>query len=365
MINDNTSDNETTVINNSNTTVVQSEPANFGSGGRHVRRHGRGHRDRSRFSVSSNFGSRHHGRHRKSGHHDRRIFHRIVRPSYRQAIYYDCGPSWTFSWVWPYHHRKYVFVSLGGYWPTTYRYRRYYWYGYHPYYWYGYEPIAYPIGGDTYNYYTYNSYYYDDSDQLRAGEVVDGVQVPDYDALSAVREKLEKEAAEEPDEETETDRYFDEAVKAFEEGDYPTAVARFHDALELEPDDVVLPFAYAQALFANDQYAEAVEVLRKVLAGIPAEEGIFYPRGLYPSDDVLNEQIDRLAKEALNASEGGFNPDLELLLGYQLLGVHRLDEAAEHLENVQQDYDNRQAATLLLELLEKLKDAEQKEPLVG
>lgn len=372
--------NKTTDINNNagnlpdDTIVAEPEPADTGSnasGARH-----RQHRSHDRRGGSldldfdgHNFRQRHKLRHKyhygvshtydrhPSSYHNRRIFHHLVRPSYRQAICYGYGPSWTFRWVYPYYHRRYVFVSLGGYWPAGYNYMRYYWYGCHPYYWYGYEPVAYPIGGDTHNYYTYN-YYYDDAD-LRAGEVVNGIQVPDYDALSAVREALEKQAAEEPDEETEADRYFDEAIKAFENGDYAMAVMKFHDALEHEPDDIVLPFAYVQALFADDQYAEAAEALRKAVSGMPSEEeGIFYPRGLYLDGDILNGQIERLTQAE---QEEPLNSDLQMLLGYQLLGVGRFDEAGEYLHKAQTDLDNQQAATLLLELWEKLKDAEQKQ----
>jgi len=73
-------------------------------------------------------------------------------------VYYDCGPWFGFRYVYPYYHRKYIFISLGGYWPFDYCYARYYWYGCHPYYWYGYYPVAQEVQGDTYNYYTYNYY---------------------------------------------------------------------------------------------------------------------------------------------------------------------------------------------------------------
>ena len=46
------------------------------------------------------------------------------------------------SYYYPSYHRKYLFVSLGGYWPYSYRYQRYYWYGCHPYYWYGSDVVT-------------------------------------------------------------------------------------------------------------------------------------------------------------------------------------------------------------------------------
>ena len=66
------------------------------------------------------------------------------------------------DYVWPYYHRKYVFVSLGGWWPYDYTYMRYYWYGYHPYLWYGYYPVAREVVVGSDNYYTYNYNYYGD-----------------------------------------------------------------------------------------------------------------------------------------------------------------------------------------------------------
>lgn len=271
------------------------------------------------------------------------IFQRIVWPSYYRPIYYDYGPYCTFGYVWPYYHRKYIFVSLGGYWPY-YPYRRYYWYPCHPYRWYGDYPMEYVVPGDTYNY-----YYYGSPDQpIR-------VPVPDYDALGEVRKKLEEEPLEKPAEITQADRCFEKGVKTFEAGNYAAAVAKFQTALEQAPDDIVLPFAYVQALFADARYRKAAEVLREALSKVlPQEQGVFYPRGLYPDENILKGQIEQLSKVVkLNP----FDSDLQLLLGYQLLGMGRFDEALEPLENAQKDYKNTQAATRLLGLLKELKKA--------
>jgi tetratricopeptide (TPR) repeat protein len=269
--------------------------------------------------------------------HRRRIFHRIVSPSYYRSIYYDYGPYYRWGYVWPYHHRRYVFVSLGGWWPY-YTYRRYYWYPSHYYAWYGRYPDEYVVErGDTHNYYTYNYYY--DSEKPRL-------------------EEKPEEKPPEPDEETQADRCFDEGVKAFENGNYARAVERFQDALELASDDIVLPFAYAQALFAKGRYEKAAEALREALSKAPPQkEGAFYPRGLYLDADILNEQIDKLSR----AVRLTLDADLQLLLGYQLLGMGRFDEAIEPLQNAQQDEGNHQAATLLMTLLDKLRNTEEKQ----
>jgi len=277
----------------------------------------------------------------------RRIYRRIVRPSYRRIVYYNCGPRFTFRYFYPYHHRKYIFVSLGGYWPLGYSYLRYYRYGCHPYGWYGYYPAVYEVEGDTYNYYTYN---YGDS---CAGQVSSGIRPVDANTFADVREKLAAQSAQKPAPETLADRYFEDAVKAFEAGDYDTAADRFADAIELEPDDMVLPFAYIQALFADRQYSKAAEVLRGAVSRFaPDKQDVFYPRGLYPSDDILFEQIDRLAAAA---ELDTLDEDLQLLLGYQLLGAGELDRAVKPLQQITPDSENAATAAELLELLEKIK----------
>jgi tetratricopeptide (TPR) repeat protein len=238
---------------------------------------------------------------------------------------------------------------LGGYWPVHYRYARYYWYGYHPYTWYGYYPIAREVEGDTYNYYTYN--YYCDDDDPASEPCQSGLQPVDHTTFADVRDRLAQEAAGEPDEVTLADRFFEDAVDAFGAGDYDLAADRFAKAMELAPDDMVLPFAYAQALFADQKYTEAAEVLRTALANMsPDKEGVFYPRGLYPEDDVLFEQIDQLAE---HAQLYGFDADLQLLLGYHLLGIGQTDEAVEPLRLASQDLQNAPSATVLLVILEK------------
>ena len=275
--------------------------------------------------------------------HDRydRLRHRIIWPRYSCVIGYNHGPYFRLRYHYPYYHRKYLFVSLGGYWPLSYRYRRYYWYGYHPYYWHGYYPIAREVDTGSYNYYTYNYYNYDDS-SYQPAPVTE----------NAVFQQLGTEPAE-PAEVTLVDTYFEEAVKGFEAGNYDRAVEKFARAMELAPDDMVLPFAYSQALVANRQYSRAAEVLRAALAKVkPEKEGVFYPRGLYPKEELLVAQIDDLAEKAELFSS---DADLQLLLGYQLLGIGQVDQALAPLMFASKDIVNAETAGVLLKLLEKIK----------
>lgn len=262
-----------------------------------------------------------------------RIFYWVSWPNCCRPICYTWGPHYTFGTFWPYYHRRFVFVSLGGYWPD-YPYRRYYWYGCHPYRWYGYYPPGYVIAGDTYNYYYYND-------------------APRGEALEEAHREFEQSPPPEPAAETQTDRYFEQAVKSFEAGDYNAAAEKFGEAQSLAPNDIVLPFARVQALFAAGEYRTATAALRDALVtASPEKEGVFYPRGLYPDETVLTQQIEQLSRAVqLDPADS----DLRLLLGYQLLGTGKLDEAAGHIRSAGLDGGNKDAANTLTNLLEKLR----------
>jgi len=257
--------------------------------------------------------------------------------------------------VYPYYHRKYVFISLGGWWPLDYTYARYYWYGYHPYVWYGYYPIAREVVGDNYNYYTYNYYYQNDDGAYTSYSSETPVEAPaqpvDGGTWADVRQKLDQQNAQ-PAAATLADTRFEEGVKSFEAGNYGTAARQFEEAMRLSPNDVILPFAYAQALFADGRYTESAELLRRALSkASPEKEGVFYPRGLYANDDVLFAQIEKLVDKL---DQFGYDADMQLLLGYHLLGVGETGYAREPLEIASQDLKNAESAKVLLQVLDKI-----------
>jgi hypothetical protein len=100
-------------------------------------------------------------------------------------------------------------------------------------------------------------------------------------------------------------------------------------------------------------------VLRAVLSRVPeGNETIYYPRGLYTDENVLTAQIESLA--AATKTEP-FNSDFQLLLGYQLLGMGKVDEAVEPLTVAGKDPANTASAELLLGLVEKVKSDKAKE----
>ena len=281
--------------------------------------------------------------------------HRRIRPRYGRVAYYRYGSHhdhhFGLSYIYPNYHRRYLFVSFGGYWPIHYRYRRYYWYGCHPHRWYGTYPKVYQPTSDTYN--TYNYYYDDTTDSTYSTN-------DQFDDFSDIREKLQLEkladSIEESDEplaESISDIYFDEGIKAFEKADYEKAMQKFRQAIELVPNDMILPFAYCQALFANSEYAQAASVLRETLSKIPEDNPtVFYPRGLYKEDEVLNQQIELLKKKI---EKEPFGADLNLLLGYQLMGVDEFEKASESLQKAKLVSGNEEAVNILVELIEKIK----------
>jgi len=282
-----------------------------------------------------------------------RLSHRIIWPTYYYPVCYSFGPQVLFRYVYPYYHRKYVFVSLGGYWPIDYTYTRYYWYGWHPYVWYGYYPVAREVAMDTNNYYTYN-YYTSDGDYTSYtsdAPLPDEGRPVDQATWAEVRGKLDRQKAE-PAPQTLADTRFEEGVKSFEAGNYDTAAEKFAEARRLAPDDMILPFAHAQALFADERYSEAADVLRVAMRKVsPDKEGVFYPRGLYANDDVLFAQIEDLVDKQ---DRFGYDADLQLLLGYHLLGIGETGYAREPLERASRDMENVETARVLLKLLEKI-----------
>jgi len=290
------------------------------------------------------------------------IFTHVVWPSYGYPVYYRHGPDLFVHYLRPSFHRKYVFFCIGNFWPVRYTYVRYYWYGWHPYYWYGSYPTAYETAGDTYNYYTYNTYNYEsDASQTYAStEYTPPLEGVDETTFADIRQKLAEQSQQQPGEATLTDNFFENGVTTFEQGDYETAAKAFADAIALEPNDVILPFAYVQALFASEQYSKAADILRLALQQMPADQqGLFFPRGLYSDDEVFFAQIEQLRTRTDSFS---YDPDLSLLLAYQLIGAEKYDEARSRLEQAGQYEVNQNAVTTLFDLLNKLEEQPQSVP---
>ncbi len=172
-----------------------------------------------------------------------------------------------------------------------------------------------------------------------------------YDDFADVGAGLYGAGSEPPDDVTLADIYFQEGVNAFERAQYALAAEKFGLCLDLAPDDIILPFVYAQALFADGRYLAAVDVVRRALVNLPADQPtVFYPRGLYADEAILESQIERL-RHALSQRPDDY--DLSLLLGYHLLGVDRPAEARSYLARAALDRHNEHAVGVLVDLLDE------------
>jgi Flp pilus assembly protein TadD len=194
---------------------------------------------------------------------------------------------------------------------------------------------------------TYNTYNYYTTEPQPSGYGLSSSATPYYELGQPDPSKVDT-----PEYETAADLCFANAVDLFEAGNYDDAVLQLRDAVSMSPEDIVLPFTYAQALFANGDYALAASVLREAIAQIPDDElTIYYPRGLYKDDAVLTAQIEQLKTAA---EKEPFDSDYQLLLGYQYLGIGELDKAHQPLTEAAQGVANVSTAGKLLELAAKL-----------
>jgi tetratricopeptide (TPR) repeat protein len=327
------------VDRNSSSNFTASQPTNNLSGGHAITNQSRIPNNFNNATRSTYFYRNRdwdHDRDRDHFYPNRTFFSWITWPDTCYPIYYSWGPYSSVDYFWPYYQHKFVFVSLNGYWPD-YDYMRYYWYGWQPYDWYGYYPPSYEVPGNTYNYYYYTN-------EPPAG-VLNNPQTGTN--------------PQQPAPANQADNLFQKGVTAFGNGDYAGAAADFQSAEKLAPNDIVMPYAYVQALFANGQYKKAAEELRyAVEKASPNKEGVFYPRGLYNDQQVLQQQINQLEKVV---QTGRSDADLELLLGYQLLGIGQYDQAASHLQIAGTDSNNAQAAGVLSDMLTKLSNANQQQ----
>jgi thioredoxin-like negative regulator of GroEL len=149
----------------------------------------------------------------------------------------------------------------------------------------------------------------------------------------------------------EYNRHLEDVADAFGARDYDKAARRAEQALTDEHDNPVVPFVYAQALFAAGRYSQSADVLREALTNLDTDkQQVYYPLGFYRDLTELNDQIAGLTEEAAAKPS---DAELQLLLGYQLFGVARYDEALEALQKARPSYVNKEAATVLINLLDK------------
>jgi uncharacterized protein HemY len=171
---------------------------------------------------------------------------------------------------------------------------------------------------------------------------------------------MDREKTRADDRQAGIDRHLDNIAEVFAAGDYDKALLLAKEAVDDEPDSTALRLLYSQTLFATEKHAYAAVVLRQALAQIQRQQqDLSYPIGFYPNADAINAQIDNLA---LKAKDNPDRADLQLLLGYQLLGVRKFDQAEHALKNAQDDVINAHAARMLIDLLQNTRQTEKTQP---
>jgi hypothetical protein len=229
------------------------------------------------------------------------------------------------------HHRFFYNPCFGGYvygWPF-YGYYYYYSPGY-DYYPYGYDYGAAETSSD--NTYKYSTEPVDETDKTDTSETSTSV----------------------------AEKFFDEGVRMFGNSDYSGAAKKFGAAKYLVPQDKFFAFAYAQAVFASGDYISAAAAVREAISKItPETEGIFYPRGMYSNEAAIKQQIKTLAEKVELSTD---NASLQLLLGYNELGMNNLDNAEAALKIAADDRTNGPAAEALLKLIDRLRTEKARTP---
>lgn len=217
-------------------------------------------------------------------------------------------------------HADFIFVP-SFFWPG------YYYNGYYP----GYCSSCDAYAGYTAPDYTYNyNYYYDNSGAA------------DYSTQGSAYTTTQQSQA---------DTLFNEGVTAFSNQDYASAVAKLQAAVRLEPADTVMPFAYAQALFASNQYEQASAVIATTLAQMtPYTPEVSFPGGMYSDHNVLVSQVDNLKRAVLMDPA---NANLQMLYGYELIGLGRLDDARTALNVAKTNEATAAPATALLSIIDQ------------
>ncbi len=146
-------------------------------------------------------------------------------------------------------------------------------------------------------------------------------------------------------------RHLDSISQAFADGKYEQATRYAEEAVIDNSDNALLRFVHSQTLFATGKYTNAAAVLRRALqTAVTQKQEVAFAIDLYPDEDILNGQIDALKKAVSSEPE---RADLRLLLGYQLFGVGRYEQALESLRHAKSDKVNQQSAKVLIDIIVK------------
>ncbi|MFH1614442.1 MAG: hypothetical protein ABIG61_05085 [Planctomycetota bacterium] len=140
--------------------------------------------------------------------------------------------------------------------------------------------------------------------------------------------------------------YLSEVGRLFDSGDFAEAVRKTRRATMFRPASTVLTFAYSQSLFAAGEYELSAVILWRVV-NEASEKGlpVVFGHELYRDKSVLVKQINELAEKV---DDNPKDTNLQLLLGYQLLGIGQVEQGRMVLKKVADSYVNGRAASALL-----------------
>jgi tetratricopeptide (TPR) repeat protein len=143
------------------------------------------------------------------------------------------------------------------------------------------------------------------------------------------------------------DAMLNDAIAAFKQGDYDTALNIVNRAITQYPSDSVLHEFRALVLFAKGNYREAAATLHSVLAVGPGWDWTTLST-LYPNIAIYTDQLRALENHIRNHPQDGA---ARFVLAYHYMTEGHADAAARQLEQVVQLVSNDRVAAELLRML--------------
>jgi hypothetical protein len=233
---------------------------------------------------------------------------------------------WWGGWYWGYPY------GWGGgwavaFWPAA-------WYAAYAPYWIGGCP-TYGFGSVYYGP-TYQQYFADEQPVYGVPEVVEeGVPAGPEALPEAVVPAGEEQPVAEPEAQSPDAPglpHFDAGVKAFQKGDFETAIQSFEAATEAEPDNGELWMGLMHASFAEGEYTTSADALANAaaLGGFPRGYR-FDPRPAYPSPDTFDQALANLEEHRRTHPD---DANAHLVAAYMHLALGDRDEANQAIVRV-------------------------------
>ncbi len=160
----------------------------------------------------------------------------------------------------------------------------------------------------------------------------------------------EKKRAVSPEENKTLDYYKDYAQKAYDAGDYKTAIASLQAALELTDEGFELELMIADCYFELSDFDQAGEIYEKLLLEQPKNSEIIYRLGRVYLQNNWEEKAVEKFEEALKLSPE--NQEIGFYLGDTLAYLGMKSEAISHLQKITEEPFKGKAQRVLKIILE-------------